>query len=373
MIELESLAGFDAHLAAGRTLSGVVLQGLRLRDRTEKLRSAEVEGALFLGCDLDESIVCGLITRGALLFPRLEDVPFDAYRSQLYTPEELLGSFDGSLSYDETLDGKIYQHYLAEGGPKAPRLKETLARRLHDHAMTDARDEFIADRRLVALMGGHGLGRNEPGYAEVAGLSAQLTARGFLMSSGGGPGAMEATHLGAWFAQRSAAELAEAISILAEAPFYTPIETWLSTAQRVAREFPRQSEPTESLGIPTWLYGHEPPTLFASHIAKYFSNSVREAGLLTIATQGIIFTPGSAGTIQEIFQDATQNHYETLGFVSPMIFLGRRYWTETKPIYPLLHKLAAGRAYQDWVRITDDPAEAIEWIESFVPQKPGDA
>ena len=95
---------------------------------------------------------------------------------------------------------------------------------------------------------------------------------------------------------------------------------------------------------------------------------MREDGLLTIASQGIIFTPGSAGTIQEIFQDATQNHYETLGFVSPMIFFGRKYWTETKPIYPLLRNLAQNHNYRDWVRVSDDPDEIVGWIESFEPK-----
>jgi len=28
--------------------------------------------------------------------------------------------------------------------------------------------------------------------------------------------------------------------------------------------------------IPTWFYGHEPPDVFASAIAKYFSNALRE-------------------------------------------------------------------------------------------------
>ena len=68
----------------------------------------------------------------------------------------------------------------------------------------------------------------------------------------------------------------------------------------------RQQTKYVSLGIPTWLYGHEPSTPFATHIAKYFVNSVREDTILTVAYGGIIFTPGSAGTLQEIFQEAVQ-------------------------------------------------------------------
>ena len=35
------------------------------------------------------------------------------------------------------------------------------------------------------------------------------------------------------------------------------------------------------LGIPTWLYGHEPTTPFARVIAKYFQNSIREKAAST--------------------------------------------------------------------------------------------
>ena len=64
----------------------------------------------------------------------------------------------------------------------------------------------------------------------------------------------------------------------------------------------------------------EPISLFASHIAKYFSNSIREDGLLAVATAGIVFAPGGAGTMQEIFQDGAQNAYRVFGR-SPMAFL----------------------------------------------------
>ena len=97
-----------------------------------------------------------------------------------------------------------------------------------------------------------------------------------------------------------------------------------------------------SLGIPTWLYGHEPPNAFATAIAKYFANSVREDGLLAIAKAGVIYSPGSAGTIQEIFQDACQNHYITQGVASPMVFLGSAYWTVEKTGVPIARRAGQG-------------------------------
>ena len=81
----------------------------------------------------------------------------------------------------------------------------------------------------------------------------------------------------------------------------------------------------------------------------------------------MVFAPGSAGTIQEIFQDAAQNHYRTTGFASPMIFLGQRYWEHTKPVYPLLQRLAGGEAYGELLTITDDVGVAVERIRAFSP------
>ena len=66
---------------------------------------------------------------------------------------------------------------------------------------------------------------------------------------------------------------------------------WLHRAWKVREKYPISDADAEgpclSVGIPTWLYGHEPPNAFATQIAKCFANSVREDGLLTIAKSGI--------------------------------------------------------------------------------------
>ena len=121
-----------------------------------------------------------------------------------------------------------------------------------------------------------------------------------------------------------------------------------------------------SLGIPTWLYGHEPSTPFATHIAKYFVNSVREDTILTVAFGGIIYTPGSAGTLQEIFQNAVQNHYLSFGFASPMIFMGRSFWTDDVPVYPMIQQIVKSGRYKNLIlTLTDDPAEIITVLKDF--------
>ena len=175
---------------------------------------------------------------------------------------------------------------------------------------------------------------------------------------------MEATHLGAWMAGRSEDELREAVKMLACAPKFED-EGWLASAFEVMARYPRD-EKYCSIGIPTWFYGHEPATPFASHIAKYFDNSIREDGLLAIAKGGVIYSPGSAGTMQEVFQDAAQNHYETFGFASPMVFLGREHWTKTMPVYPLLVQLQAAGRYKNLIlSLADTADEAAAEILKF--------
>ena len=175
---------------------------------------------------------------------------------------------------------------------------------------------------------------------------------------------MEATHLGAWMAGRTDEEAQEAIRTLAAAAASFKDWRWLSSALEVMHRYPQTRY--VSLGIPTWLYGHEPSTPFATHIAKYFVNSVREDTILTVAFGGIIYTPGSAGTLQEVFQNAVQDHYLSFGFASPMIFMGKRFWTDDVPVYPMMRHLEQTGRYQNLLlTLTDDPAEIVKVLKDF--------
>lgn len=111
-----------------------------------------------------------------------------------------------------------------------------------------------------------------------------------------------------------------------------------------------------------------PPTPACELHAKYFANSVREDGLLTIATGGIIYTPGSAGTVQEVFQDYCQNHYGSVGPAAPMVFLGKDFWVDEVPAAPLVRQLARGREAERWILVTDDVDEAVEFMRDYTPR-----
>ncbi|HMY04835.1 MAG TPA: LOG family protein [Candidatus Obscuribacter sp.] len=374
MHEIESLEELFQVLAKGRGLSGFAVQGLDLRQAEELLRAAEVKDAYFLGCLMSQNLEHDMERRGACVFPALNGFAFKPFRPNLYTAAELYDKFDfeDPHTYDDCLDAVIMQQWRHLGGASPRGLINSLAQRLHDHSIANAMEEFLGQmsrtrRGVVAVMGGHDMKRGAQEYAGVALLAWHLSRLGYLMVSGGGPGAMEATHLGAWFAAREVEELEEAISYLSEAPVYTD-PLWLSLAHKVMNDYaPPEGDLHYSLGVPTWLYGHEPPTPFATHIAKYFANSLREDGLVTIATGGIIYAPGSAGTIQEIFQDLTQNHYLTTGMASPMIFFGREYWSRVKPVYPFIKQLSAGKLYDKVLALCDEVDEVVDYIVNHPP------
>ena len=300
----------------------------------------------------------------------LEQVPFDVSRKSLYHPAELYEGFcpDDESSYSECFDDKVYQRF-ASHGQHTSNVKELLARTLHDHSIHTALARFIKEhdhRRCVGVLGGHALLRTDRMYRDIALLSKRLTQEAFVMLSGGGPGAMEATHLGAWMADRTDCELDDALAMMMPSPSFKDAG-WLCTAFEVIDKYPQQEY--VSLGIPTWLYGHEPSTPFATHIAKFFENSLREDNILTLAFGGTIYAPGSAGTLQEIFQEAVQNHYLSYGFASPMIFLGKRFWTEEIPVYPLVeHLMETGKYKNLLLTLTDDIDEALTTLQQFSQQ-----
>lgn len=280
--------------------------------------------------------------------------------AELYTVAELLGGWTASdpLSYAATHDLVMFSRASVEGLRVPSTDAVARDRAIHDLQITRALGRQIVGERVVAFMGGHQLPRGSTSYEMVAEIAWMLAGQGFLIVSGGGPGAMESAHLGARLARSSHGELQRALAMIAapEAertfPRYKPaqfidaaghfdetllatLHRWQAPAFRVADEWDIETA-GRSIGIPTWLYGHEPPTPLATMHAKYFENSIREDGLLAIAQSGVIFAEGSAGTLQEVFQDAAQNYYSSVdGTQSPMVFLDiDEFWSVRRPVRP---------------------------------------
>lgn len=373
--EFHQLASFLEWSQSGHSFDKVILRGLDLTGQSELFSGRSVQGLVLLGCHAEAELLADLTRRGAWLFPGFPDLPYQTFRQGLYTVDELFDpptflancrAEQCPIAYHQTLDGRIYEHFCQAGRSQPDDVLESLAQRLHDHSITVAIERIIAGKSVVGIMGGHSLLRTDPAFHQLAYLARTLCQENFFLVSGGGPGAMEACHLGAHFAARSEHDLKDALQFLSQAPDFRTIDRWLLVGLEVRERYPSpEPQLSCSLGVPTWYFGHEPPNVFASHIGKYFSNSVREDGLVTIARHGLIFAKGSAGTMQEIFQDQTQNFYMTEGEPSPMILLGEDFWKWRRPIYPLLCSLAMGRAYENHLHITDSSEEIVALLKSY--------
>ncbi|QKW11185.1 LOG family protein [Streptomyces sp. NA04227] len=349
--EVESLVEFDSRLAAFGSLAGLRVQAVDLTARTEALLSVPVDGAVFLGCAMDPEAVARVCAAGALVFPPVPGLPFDPYRGFLYTPGELFAGLDEG--YERTPDARCYDWFRRTGSDGD--IFSSMLRAAHDDAISDALDELLVGAGVVGVMGGHAMRRGTDAYAGAARLGRSLARASLTVATGGGPGAMEAANLGAYAAPFADEMLEESLELLGKAPSFTPSVTdWAAAAFEVRARWPRGGV---SVGIPTWFYGHEPPNAFASHLAKYFSNATREDGLLARSTAGVVFLPGAAGTVQEIFDNATPNYYESRGEPTPMVLVDRAHWTERLPAWPLLCSLARERSMDTRIALVDSVDE----------------
>jgi predicted Rossmann-fold nucleotide-binding protein len=296
--------------------------GIDLQELGELPHDLDVTGAVFAGCSMELDVADRLQDAGATILPPIDGLLFDPYPTVLYTHEDLMAGYQPG-DPASTLDARIGATCTSDSGPLV-----FLARGMHDAGIDGALMRFLDQLAspVVGVMGSHVTRRDSDRYREVATLGRRLTREGFFVATGGGPGLMEAANLGAWLAPASDDALDAACDLLAASPSYEEDAAgFLERAIEVRTRWPAGAG---SLGVPTWVYVDEPANQFATHIAKYFQNSIRENGLLAIALAGIIFTPGGAGTLQELFTDAAQNEYTLYRVRSPMILLGEEFRDE---------------------------------------------
>ncbi len=97
---------------------------------------------------------------------------------------------------------------------------------------------------------------------------------------------------------------------------------------------------------------------------------------------------GEAGTVQEVFQNASLNYYPPEGkAAAPMVFVGREFWDpdeaapvvgasvdrRPKPVLPLIRALAvqAERPFLRDVQVLDTAEEVVHAIVSATPPPGG--
>ncbi len=129
-------------------------------------------------------------------------MPFRTFRAFMYTVKELL-----------QVDKDIYEYYLAHQD-----LISAIAQSTHgtcdvceqfalltppvDYSIKDALYDYLEGKTVVSIMGDHAMRRASPEYREVVELARALAREGFLVTTGGGPGAMEAANLGGYLADK---------------------------------------------------------------------------------------------------------------------------------------------------------------------------
>src|SRR2546422_8914052 len=325
-----------------------------------------------------EKVQAHLGHHGSAMPPPPRPEPYDPLRQGLYTADELMEGYTPAHP-DGALDRRLARHFVAAGGRNPPSAAEAIAQRLHDFGIDRALTAWLSGEggpapKVVGVMGSHSTRRDDPQYALVAELGWRLARAGFLVATGGGPGLMEAANLGAYFSkQLDRGALDRALKILKEAPaFESDHARYIEATRRVLADLPNGAS---SLGVPTWVYPDEPVNLFSSHIAKYFSNSMREEGLIAIGSHGVVIASDTPGTMREVFQAAEQDSYWVGDRRSPMVLLG----PENSPSFALLIAYARRDGYADLVRSFEDAEAVVDFIvrtpplarPSPAPTKPG--
>eukprot|EP01094_Clydonella_sp_ATCC50884_P025259 TRINITY_DN6579_c0_g1_i1.p1 TRINITY_DN6579_c0_g1~~TRINITY_DN6579_c0_g1_i1.p1 ORF type:complete len:430 (+),score=89.80 TRINITY_DN6579_c0_g1_i1:75-1364(+) len=339
-------------------LAGWVFQAVDFtRASVEDFRQYDVSDAYFWGCDFPEGIRANdLRERGAHVLEQEPRLPFKMFRSFMYTQKEM-----------QECDQVVYKWYKQRNLSSAGALKLRMAMLAHDFSIHDALYDYLEGKSVVTVMGGHAMKRASPEYAQVVRLAWLLAREGFVVATGGGPGAMEAANLGAFLADKSPERVERALELISSpSPHAHEHEHEFNDyyAPRLVVSEIGQPSQMPSLGVCTWYYGHEPPNRFASFHAKMFDNAVREDDLIAIANCGIIYTPGSAGTRQEIFQDACRNHYAGEDKARPMMFLNEDFWKESG-VFELVKKSAGDLPYSKLLLCTDQESKIVEHVCAY--------
>jgi predicted Rossmann-fold nucleotide-binding protein len=355
-------------------LREVTVIGVDLRDEPLDWSAASLDRTMLLGCRLPAGVGDRLTALGVGVLPELVGLPFEPYRAALYTYDELTRVSVAGGSQTETLDARIAAWFASSSvqGISGVSVHDAMIRAAHDATVDAAVARFVAGRRVVGVMGGHALDRDAPFYRTVATLGRALTRAGFSVATGGGPGVMEAANLGAWLAPFADDALDDALAMLAPASKYAADpDGYVQHALAVRARWPGGGE---SLGVPTWVYVDEPTSAFATHIAKYFTNSIREDGLLAIARSGVVYAPGGAGTEQEIFTDTAQNSLTLYKVRSPMVFFGRPFFEREHPeLVTAARRQAAAFDWSELIAVCDEADEVVAFIAEHDPDAAGGA
>lgn len=127
----------------------------------------DIKNTSFLGCHFPKGIEDLLRKKGALIIAKPKDIPYNPFRKNLYTWQELMKGY--SPKKDNSFDLKVYEDFSKN--KFRPSVTEALWQRIHDHAMDDALRDLLrfdkhgmTSKKCVGFMGGHGTLRTDLFY-----------------------------------------------------------------------------------------------------------------------------------------------------------------------------------------------------------------
>ena len=224
-----------------------------------------------------------------------------------------------SLATITTADPAKDDRVLLEGPHSRVREFLTLFRAMRDLLRGFRALHFVGP--CITMFGSARFGESSPYYPIARELARRISALGFTVMTGGGPGLMEAANRGAWE------------------------QGGLSVGCNV--ELPMEQQPNRYLH--RWVTCHH-----------FFTRKV----LLFKYSYCFVAMPGGIGTLDELSEALTliQTH-KIRNF--PVVLIGTAYW---RPLLGLLQEMvregAAAAKDLDLLKITDDLDDAIQHIES---------
>jgi uncharacterized protein (TIGR00730 family) len=172
----------------------------------------------------------------------------------------------------------------------------------------------------VTVFGSARIGADDPHYAMARRLGSALAKAGFAVMTGGGPGIMEAANRGA------------------------------------------KEAGGNSMGCNISLPHEQQPNAYLDAYVNFEHFFVRKV-MLVKYSKAFVILPGGFGTLDEAFEIAILIQTGKISSF-PVVLMGREFWD---PVHKLINDQMLARGLIDAdalsiVKITDDVAEAVDWI-----------
>ena len=309
------------------SLRGWRIRAVDLRHRSAELGDLRVAGALFLGCRFAAGDAERVEARGAIVVPDLPVAPVDLHLDHLYRPEDL---YDAP-TYADSLDARAY----------------AWSQTAHDRDAHDGEGAARPRRRRGPDRLG---GRPPPGRRDGRPRAGAGHRRATSTPPASGCGWAPAT----WSPPAAAPARWRPRTSAGTWPRSTPRRRpatrrwpcWPPSRRSARRSTPgcapasrcstgSPAAPTPSASRPGST-GTSRPTCWRPRSPSTCATPSARRSCSRSATPASSSCPAPAGTVQEVFQDACENYYADESSVAPMVLVGRTYWTETLPAWPLL-------------------------------------